>query len=326
MKEQKNPLIETVPAARELRKVPGFDPLKFLRKTVTKTGETALKLDLPYKRLWFRLACPDGRMLLNHLRITDQMAIFEARVYTGRDDASLIASFTSTRMAKDAPGGRYIRAAQDEALNEALDNAGFGIQLCDVAQVSDGSGFGSEVPLEQATEQPKAQPTEQPPVEKTAPVTTDTPKEAPPAEVSEQAPVVAPPAREEPALQAAPNVISMPAHESSPSPAAEPVTTPPVEAVPAPQTVSEAPAAGEAPQAAPRYTADMTVEEIQALMTLEEARQIIAPLGSCKGMTLGKVAAERKASLKWYLYAKTDNIVKAGATLLLEDLGLNKAG
>lgn len=183
MKDQKNTLIETVPAARELRKVPGFDPLKFLRKTVTKTGETALKLDLPYKRLWFRLACPDGRMLLNHLRITDQMAIFEARVYTGRDDVSLIASFTSTQTAEDAPGGQYIRAAQDEALNEALDNAGFGIQLCDVAQVSDGSGFGSEVPLEQATEQP----TEQLPVEEHAPVTMDTPKEAPPADVPNQA-------------------------------------------------------------------------------------------------------------------------------------------
>lgn len=324
MKDQKNTLIETVPAARELRKVPGFDPLKFLRKTVTKTGETALKLDLPYKRLWFRLACPDGRMLLNHLRITDQMAIFEARVYAGRDDASLIASFTSTQTVQDAPGGQYIRAAQDEALNEALDNAGFGIQLCDVAQVSDGSGFGSEVPLEQ----PKAQSTEQPPAEEPVSVSPEMLKEAPPTEVPEQAPVAAPPLVKEPAPQATSNVISMPAHEPPPAPAIEAVTAPAaaVETAPAPQTVSEAPAAGEAPQTAPRYTADMTVEEIQTLMTLEEAKQIIAPLGSCKGMTLGKVAAERKASLKWYLYAKTDNIVKAGATLLLEDLGLNKAG
>ena len=52
-------------------------------------------------------------------------------------------------MARNVPGGLYIRAAQDEALNEALNNAGFGIQLCDVAQVSDGSSFGSEIPLSQ---------------------------------------------------------------------------------------------------------------------------------------------------------------------------------
>ena len=51
MKEQNPILIETVPAARELRNVPGFDPRKFLRRTAAKTGETALKLDLPYKQL-----------------------------------------------------------------------------------------------------------------------------------------------------------------------------------------------------------------------------------------------------------------------------------
>lgn len=156
MNEKKKSLLTTVPAARELRKVPGFDPLKYLR-TVTRDGEKVLKLDLCYKKLWFRLACPNGRMYLNPLRITDQMAIFEARLYANREDnASLLASFTSTQMARNVPGGLYIRAAQDEALNEALDNAGFGIQLCDVAQVSDGSGFGSEVPLSQVETHPTA--------------------------------------------------------------------------------------------------------------------------------------------------------------------------
>ena len=142
-------MLSTVPAARELRKVPGFDPLKYLR-TISKDGEKVLRLDLCYKKLWFRLACPNGRMYLNPLRITDQMAIFKARLYANREDnASFLASFTSTQMAQNVPGGLYIRAAQDEALNEALDNAGFGIQLCDVAQVSDGSGFGSEISLSQ---------------------------------------------------------------------------------------------------------------------------------------------------------------------------------
>ncbi len=296
MKEQNTPLIETVPAAKELRKVPGFDPQKFLRKTVSKTGEAALTRDLPYPRLWFRLACPDGRMLLNPLRITDQMAIFEARLYAGRDDASLLASFTSTRMAKDGAGGQYIRTAQDEALNEALDNAGFGIQLCDVAQVSDGSGFGSEIPQEQPQAEPSveqsvlAAPVEEPPVEKPAPQS---------------------------------KVISMPAHE--PPPVVEPEPAPVVEK-PTAQTPTEAPAIDEAPQEPPRYTADMTVEEIRALMTLDEAKQIVAPLGSCKGITLGEVAERRKASLKWYFYANTDNIVKAGAAMLLEHLGLKQAG
>lgn len=290
MKEQNPILIETVPAAKELRNVPGFDPRKFLRRTVAKTGEAALKLDLPYKRLWFRLACPDGRMLLNPLRITDQMAIFEARLYAGRDDASLISSFTATQTAKDGP--EYIRAAQDEALNEALDNAGFGIQLCDMPQLPDS---GEAIP-----DTPQEQPSPEPPAKETAPA----------APSQESAP------------QTASKVISMPTREQSPAP--EPVAAPVAEA-PAPQTEGKA-LSGEAAQEPPRYTADMTVEAIRELMTLDEAKQIQVPLGSCKGMTLGQVAEERKASLKWYLYAKTDNIVKAGAAMLLEELGLKKAG
>ena len=42
MNEKKNSMLATVPAARELRKVPGFDPLKYLR-TVTRDGEKVLK-------------------------------------------------------------------------------------------------------------------------------------------------------------------------------------------------------------------------------------------------------------------------------------------
>ena len=152
-----NTILKSVPAAGALRKVPGFDPLKHLRTTTShKTGEKVLKLDLPFKKLWFRLACPNGRMLLKPLRITDQMAIFEAKVFLSKDDPTPISNFTSTQMAKDVPGGLYIRAAQDEALNEALDNAGFGIQLCDVIQVSDGSQYGSEIPLAQVEAARKA--------------------------------------------------------------------------------------------------------------------------------------------------------------------------
>lgn len=310
MKEQNPILIETVSAARELRNVPGFDPRKFLRRTAAKTGETALKLDLPYKRLWFRLACPDGRMLLNPLRITDQMAIFEARIYAGRDDASLISSFTATQTVKDGP--EYIRAAQDEALNEALDNAGFGIQLCDMPQMPDS---GEAIP-----DTSQEQPSPEPPAEETAPAVPDT---LPPTEPPQQ-PEAAPAApSQESAPQTAPKVISMPTREQSPAP--EPVAAPVAEA-PAPQNEGEVPAASEAAQEPLRYTADMTVEEIRALMTLDEAKAIIVPLGSCAGLTLGRVAEERKASLKWYLYAKTDNIVKAGAAMLLEELGLKKAG
>ena len=217
MNEKKNSMLATVPAARELRKVPGFDPLKYLR-TISRNGEKVLKLDLCYKKVWFRLACPNGRMCLNPLRITDQMAIFEARLYANREDnASLLASFTSTQMAQNVPGGLYIRAAQDEA----LDNAGFGIQLCDVAQVSDGSGFGSEIPLSQVEAYLQTTASAGTPVLETEPVKASEPAAVPvekaaeepkPAETSEAN------VAEEPAVpaQAAPEEAVVPASDQEP--------------------------------------------------------------------------------------------------------------
>ena len=90
-----NAIIKTVPAAAELRKVPNFDPLKYLKRTVSPaTGEQIWKLDLDFKKLWFKLACPDGRMVYNNLRITEQMAMIEARVYTNRDDPEPLSNFT----------------------------------------------------------------------------------------------------------------------------------------------------------------------------------------------------------------------------------------
>ena len=122
-------------AVQQLRKVPGFDPMKLLRKTISvKTGHPVWKLDLRYKRLWFRLACPNGRMLLKPLRISDQLAIIEAQVYFSKDDPVPAASFTSEQRRENIPGGEFLRAAQEDALNMALENAGFGIQFCDVSR------------------------------------------------------------------------------------------------------------------------------------------------------------------------------------------------
>ena len=366
MNEKKKSLLTTVPAARELRKVPGFDPLKYLR-TISRNGEKVLKLDLCYKKVWFRLACPNGRMCLNPLRITDQMAIFEARLYANREDnASLLASFTSTQMAQNVPGGLYIRAAQDEALNEALDNAGFGIQLCDVAQVSDGSGFGSEIPLSQVEAYLQTTTSAGTPVLEAEPVKASEPAAVPvekaaeepkPAETSEANVADEPSAP----VQTAPEEAVVPASDQESAaelPAEEAAEATPVEEAPASQ--EEVPAIGapsapenvtvlpmtshteleaeaengenadHAPEANAQggYTDDMTVEEICERMTMDEARDILVPLGTCKGWTLGQVLDRRPTSLRWYMVGCQDasNILKAGATLLWNYRQMQKAG
>ena len=123
-------MYETVPAAAELNKVPGFDPLKFLRRT-----KDTLKLDLPYQKLWFRMAHPNGRMRLTALRITEQMAIFEAKVFLDCSDAEPFSMSTAQQTTQDSRD--FVKAAQNEALSQALTDAGFGIQLISAGAQAD---------------------------------------------------------------------------------------------------------------------------------------------------------------------------------------------
>ena len=147
-KHQVTSLYEGIPAVAELNKVQGFDPRKLLRRTVSRTGkEEVLKLDLRYKKLWFRLAYPNGRLKLNVLRITEQLAIFEARVYMDRSDAEPIGNFTAACTCGEIADGHYVKAAQEAALDEALTNSGFGLQFADVCVGKNEERYGSEIPL-----------------------------------------------------------------------------------------------------------------------------------------------------------------------------------
>ena len=349
-------LISSVPAAAELRRVAGFNPLRFLRQTVSvKTGKPVLKLDLPYKRLWFRLACPNGKMLLNPLRITEQAAIYEAAVYMDRADTDPLARVTSTMTVQEAPNGKYIEAAQDAALNEALENAGFGIQLCDFIECDGSSNFGSEVALDAVTgksaveAQPapktaapvavevktseKAAPSEpqkeETPVQNAVDETAVQPAAAPAGETTPPADAPTPPVAEETA-PAAPAVQKIEiAEEPSAAAAQEPVAantviqfpaaaSTPAETAPAvPQTTAETTVS---------YSQDMSVEDICARMTPEEAKSVVVTSGFCKGWTLEQVAEKRQASLRYYMCApNVDNVLKAAAQIMLDEVAQSKA-
>lgn len=82
MNTPESTLFNAVPVVSELNRVAGFDPLRFLKKTAN-----GHELDLRYKKLWFRLRYPAGRTRLTPLRITDQLAIIEAKVFFDKDDA-----------------------------------------------------------------------------------------------------------------------------------------------------------------------------------------------------------------------------------------------
>lgn len=374
-----NPMFNSVPAANELRKVPGFSPLKFLRQvTSSQTGEKVWKLELPYKRLWFRLACPNGRMVVKPLRITDQLAVFEALVYAEKGDEEPLSRFTASVSSQDTPDGKYVEAAQDSALNIALENAGFGVQLCDFVQ-STGSGYyGSEIPVSVVTELQSTTATKVVPAEPTRKPTTVKPAATPSVAATTEKPVVAPsmatmqakpstdaPIIEEttsrvelsevppkPVIQQEPTklpdfiqTVETKTPEShvrsvqSPSPtevketqstAAEPVNLVPPMANATEVSMSQQTTVESAPvehQTSTRYTADMTVEEICKVMTVEEAKAYVVQGGICQGWTLEQVAERRAPSLKFYVCSNTgDNVLKAAATLMIQETEQSKAG
>lgn len=330
MNESKNnvsTMYHNIPAVAALNRVPGFEPVKLLRRTRSaKTNEEVLKLALPYKKLWFRLANPKGRIKLNALRVTEQLAIYEALVYLDRSDTEPISNFTASCTREDAPDGDYISAAQEEAMDEALSSAGFGLQFADVGMTKKAERYGSEIPLQvnAATVEAKkvaSMPVvtkEQPAVEESLPV---------PEKVEEALPV--PPtaqyqnvatSQEEEALPVKPEV-------SEAQKAAQILQMDSVmEKTEAEKAVMEA---EELPvkESAPKYTPDMPVEEILKVMTFEDAEKVVVDTGTCNGWTIAEVAARRAPSLKFYLYGGykgNNNILRAAAKIMLDHLEAQK--
>lgn len=294
MNAPESTLFNAVPVVSELNRVAGFDPLRFLKKTAN-----GHELDLRYKKLWFRLKYPAGRTRLTPLRITDQLAIIEAKVFFDKDDADPASSYIATMTQENAPAGLYIQAAEHDALDMALTNAGFGVQFAPM---------------------PKA---DTPYAEPTTPVMQSEPAPAPQAAAEQvRTEPAAIQVEMEPAVvqQAEPEVV----HREDTVPDVTQVeisVEQPAEAAAEPMAETELPFVYDEPSAA-SYTKDMDVDTICTLMTEAEAEEIIVPIGTCSGQTLKQVAERRPASLKWYVkgYSGDDNILRAGAKLMLDKL------
>ena len=342
-------LYEGIPAVAGLNQVQGFDPHKLLRRTASRTGNgEVLKLDLRYKKLWFRLAHPQGRLKLNALRITEQLAIFEARVYLDRSDTEPIGNFTATCTREEALNGHYIKAAQEAALDEALTNAGFGLQFADVCADRNGEPYGSEIPLSDGQTGGNHS--------KAVNSGTDCLQQDVAAAGTAQQPAlletervqdvsVAPKAGER-------TVITLAAEGTLPRRDGEAVNgemdqlpTELIEAaaaeVKAEPTIADTSIpngsviSGQVIQEVVQsqssqvsYTADMPVAEIIKRMTFEEAQRVKVDEGTCSGWTMAEVAERRPPSLKWYVYGykKDNNILRAAAQIMWDSLNGQKAG
>ena len=129
-------MYDTVEEIKNLNRVEGFDPRKFMRTLTGDDGTTKQYLDVVYRKLWFRLKNPDGKIVKKILKLTDQTAIVEARVYLRKDDAeeSYIASALAQKYFERESqfGPKYVELAETAAVGRALADAGYGLQFADL--------------------------------------------------------------------------------------------------------------------------------------------------------------------------------------------------
>lgn len=142
MSEERMPLVRKDPGVAELNRVPGFDPVKLLLQILTEQNlkePARTQMVLKIKKLWFRRTYPHGRIRVTAQEVTKQSARIQAEIYLDRADSAPVSNFIGSRNAENTPSGLFVQAAEFEAIDNALTDAGFGIQLCDVAKT-----FGEE--------------------------------------------------------------------------------------------------------------------------------------------------------------------------------------
>ena len=142
MNAMKTPMYDENAAVAALNHVEGFDPRQYMRTTSTEEGQ-GLYLDVKYRKLWFRLAHPLGKIKKIFHALNAEVAICEARVYLNKDDPEeqYVGSGTAQRFFKagDKFGESYVESAETAAVGRALAEAGFGSQFsdCDVTEPAD---------------------------------------------------------------------------------------------------------------------------------------------------------------------------------------------
>lgn len=128
-------MYDEVTEIRNLNKVEGFDPRKYMRVIQQEGQAGKYYLDVAFRKLWFRLKYPEGKIVKKILKLTDQVAIVEARVYLNRNDAE--ENFISNALAQKYMtadgqfGNKFVELAETAAVGRALSDAGFGLQFAD---------------------------------------------------------------------------------------------------------------------------------------------------------------------------------------------------
>lgn len=337
-------MYDEVEEIRNLNKVEGFDPRRYMR-IIGQEGQVGkYYLDVAFRKLWFRLKYPEGKIVKKILKLTDQVAIVEARIYLHRNDSeeNFIANALAQKYRTEDGqfGNKFVELAETAAVGRALSDAGFGLQLADKEEDIDpevteapfepqflsGSGIDGEVlgemfsgeDMENGTALLDENIPGQYGIENYIPM---------PEEVGQAMGMT--PAMSQNSGMAPQNRQSQPQQnqQQSNQPQPKPAQAPAAKTAPQPgrQAASNAPA-GKNTQGAANIKKDMPVEQIYSMLDRDSAAAVVIPMGYNKGKTLGQVAVEKPANLQWYVdsYGGPDNLLRAAAKFLI-DMALGQA-
>ena len=346
-------MYDEVEEIRNLNKVEGFDPRRYMRIIGQEGQAGKYYLDVAFRKLWFRLKYPEGKIVKKILKLTDQVAIVEARIYLHRNDSgeNFIANALAQKYRTEDGqfGNKFVELAETAAVGRALSDAGFGLQFADKEEDIDpevteapfepqflsGSGIDGEVLGEMLSGEDMEN--------GTALLDENIPGQygienyiLMPEEVGQAMGMT--PAMSQNSGMAPQNRQSQPRQnqqqrngvqqsqprqnqQQSNQPQPKPAQAPAAKTAPQPgrQAASNAPA-GKNTQGAANIKKDMPVEQIYSMLDRDSAAAVVIPMGYNKGKTLGQVAVEKPANLQWYVdsYGGPDNLLRAAAKFLID--------
>ena len=285
--------------AAGLNRVKGFDPLKYVRST-----ENGAVLDLPSQKRWFRLRHPNGKIRIFIKNLSEKIAAVEARVYFDRADSEPAANCIISGV--DAEDKVSVAKAQHDAMEKALSDAGFGLQFI---SVNPSAVKAEEKAVTKKAEKPKQPAKEVKPEKAEEPVKAEIkteavkaePEAAPAKAETEEAPPVT-----DPLLTVVNNI------ESGSIKVDE-------------QTgeVIEQQAAAEDEPTPVSYDKTTPIDEICAVMTLEDAKNYVIDGGPYNGWKVGTLAERRPVKVLEMIiekYPTEDNILRAATKLILDSM------
>ena len=285
--------------AAGLNRVKGFDPLKYVRST-----ENGAVLDLPYQKLWFRLRHPNGKIRIFIKNLSEKIAAVEARVYFDRADSEPAANCIISGV--DAEDKVSVAKAQHDAMEKALSDAGFGLQFI---SVNPSAVKAEEKAVTKKSEQPKQPANEVKPEKAEEPVNAEIKTEAVKAE-PETAPAKAETEEATPVTDPLLSVVNNIENSS-------------IKVDEQTGEVIEQQAAAEDELTPVSYDKTTPIDEICAVMTLEDAKNYVIDGGPYNGWKVGTLAERRPVKVLEMIiekYPTEDNILRAATKLILDSM------